>query len=75
MKDEKKAYRRGSSCGSSQRHLKLDARSKTKDDNMRSFFVNMPSYKEYANKSNISKKSKQSKYEQNCSCKDVLLVD
>lgn len=72
MKDEKKAYKKFASA------VKVEARSKTKDDNMRSFFVNMPSYQEYVNKSNQSNmlnSSNRSKYERGCNCKNVMMID
>jgi hypothetical protein len=43
MKDEKKAYKKFASAAS-QKGIKVEARSKTKDDNMRNFFIKMPSY-------------------------------
>lgn len=47
MKDDRNKFK-------SKRSVVVEARSKTKDDNMRNFFVNMPSYQEYLSVSNRS---------------------
>ena len=72
MKEERHQFR-------SKKPVVVEAKIKTKHDNMRNFFVKMPSYQEFVSKSNCRENfncSDQSKGERgNCVCKNIMIID